>query len=309
MDQQQIGKWISSLRKEKKLTQEQLAERLGVSNRSVSRWENGRCMPDFSLLWDISRELNVSVEELLNGKRREERESSELLERMDVLLAWSGREKQNKAKRLSWYFGSGMACFLLSFGLVFLFPTTEESCFPMALAILGTILELLGFACNRKNGLLTSRELELLYKNGGMVEMREAGEMLRFAQKYQAADQKPYRAVFAEMEKSLEEGEEVVFTAVGSSYSRNELPLMWYPALAVTQKRLLLGGQRMKGMILVRYETESVSFEEITGVARAGTLGFSVVIRTSGVERRIEEENAEIAEEIVQELQRLLSKK
>ena len=61
MDQERIGKWIALLRKEKKLTQEQLAERLGVSNRSVSRWENGRSMPDFSLLWDIAGELDVTV--------------------------------------------------------------------------------------------------------------------------------------------------------------------------------------------------------------------------------------------------------
>jgi len=71
MNQEQIGKWIALLRKEKRMTQEQLAERLGVSNRSVSRWENGRCMPDFSLLWDIADELDVSVSELLNGKRAE----------------------------------------------------------------------------------------------------------------------------------------------------------------------------------------------------------------------------------------------
>lgn len=71
MNQEQIGKWIALLRKEKRMTQEQLAERLGVSNRSVSRWENGRCMPDFSLLWDIADELDVSVSELLNGKRTE----------------------------------------------------------------------------------------------------------------------------------------------------------------------------------------------------------------------------------------------
>ena len=139
--------------------------------------------------------------------------------------------------------------------------------------------------------------------------MRKAEEMLRFAQKYQAADGKPYRAVFAEMEKNLEEGEEVVFTTVGNSYSRNELPLMWYPALALTQKRLLIGGQRMKGMILVRYETESVPLEEITEVGKAGTLGSSVVSRTSGAERKIAEGDAEIAKEIVQELQKLLSKK
>ncbi len=91
MDQERIGKWIALLRKEKKLTQEQLAERLGVSNRSVSRWENGRSMPDFSLLWDIAGELDVTVSELLNGKRMEKEANTEVLGSMNVLLAWSGR--------------------------------------------------------------------------------------------------------------------------------------------------------------------------------------------------------------------------
>ena len=61
---------LKKYRQQKDLTQEQLAERLGVSNRSVSRWENGRCMPDFSLLWDIADKLDVSVSELLNGRGR-----------------------------------------------------------------------------------------------------------------------------------------------------------------------------------------------------------------------------------------------
>lgn len=49
MNQERIGKFIQQLRKEKKLTQEQLAEKLGVTNKSISRWENGVYMPDFSL--------------------------------------------------------------------------------------------------------------------------------------------------------------------------------------------------------------------------------------------------------------------
>ena len=68
MNQQNIGNFIAVLRKEKELTQEQLAEKLGVNSRSVSRWENGRCMPDYSLLPAIAEELNVSVVELLEGK-------------------------------------------------------------------------------------------------------------------------------------------------------------------------------------------------------------------------------------------------
>ena len=65
MAQEDVGMFLASLRKEKKLTQEQLAERLGVNSRSVSRWENGICMPDYALLPLLAKELDVSV--LLNG--------------------------------------------------------------------------------------------------------------------------------------------------------------------------------------------------------------------------------------------------
>ena len=71
MNQQNIGKFIASLRKEKQLTQEQLAERLGINNRSVSRWENGMSMPDVSLFSLIADELGISVAELVEGKRKE----------------------------------------------------------------------------------------------------------------------------------------------------------------------------------------------------------------------------------------------
>lgn len=69
MQQENIGKFIASLRKEKHLTQEQLAERLGANNRSVSRWETGTCMPDYGLLPLLAKELGVSVVELLDGKK------------------------------------------------------------------------------------------------------------------------------------------------------------------------------------------------------------------------------------------------
>ncbi|MBP3594234.1 MAG: helix-turn-helix transcriptional regulator [Lachnospiraceae bacterium] len=71
MKQENIGKFIAKLRKEKKLTQEQLAERLGVHNRSVSRWENGNSMPDYAVLPMLANELGVSVAELVEGKKKE----------------------------------------------------------------------------------------------------------------------------------------------------------------------------------------------------------------------------------------------
>ncbi|MBO7727664.1 MAG: helix-turn-helix transcriptional regulator [Oscillospiraceae bacterium] len=69
MDQSKIGSFISELRKSKKLTQEQFAEIIGVTQKSVSRWETGKNMPDISLLQPIAEELDVSVTELLNGEK------------------------------------------------------------------------------------------------------------------------------------------------------------------------------------------------------------------------------------------------
>jgi len=69
MDQEKIGRFISMCRKEKNMTQEQLAEKLGVSNKSVSRWENGKNMPDYSLLKDLCCILSISINELFSGER------------------------------------------------------------------------------------------------------------------------------------------------------------------------------------------------------------------------------------------------
>ena len=68
MDTKRIGKFISENRKRKGLTQEQLGELLGVTNKTISRWENGNYMPDLSLLVPLSETLDISLNELLNGK-------------------------------------------------------------------------------------------------------------------------------------------------------------------------------------------------------------------------------------------------
>lgn len=74
MNQEKIGKFIYECRKKKKLTQEQLAEKLGVTSKSISRWENGNTMPDYSLLKDLCNELDISINELLSGEEIKESE-------------------------------------------------------------------------------------------------------------------------------------------------------------------------------------------------------------------------------------------
>ncbi|MBE6139515.1 MAG: helix-turn-helix domain-containing protein [Firmicutes bacterium] len=80
MDQIKIGKFIAALRKEKGYTQEQLAEKLSVSNKSISRWENGNTMPDLSLIPKLCEILNISINEFLSGERIDNSEYQKKLE-------------------------------------------------------------------------------------------------------------------------------------------------------------------------------------------------------------------------------------
>ena len=69
MDQEHIGKFITECRKQKKMTQVELAEKLGVTEKSVNNWENGRNMPDLSLFKPICDILDISINELMSGKK------------------------------------------------------------------------------------------------------------------------------------------------------------------------------------------------------------------------------------------------
>lgn len=77
MNQQKIGVFICSCRKEKELTQVQLAEILGVSDKSISRWENGKTMPDISLYEPLCEALDIQISELLYAKRMTDSEKTE----------------------------------------------------------------------------------------------------------------------------------------------------------------------------------------------------------------------------------------
>ena len=68
MNQTAIGSYIAKKRREKNLTQEQLAEKIGVSNKTISKWENGKCMPDYSIIEQLCKELSVTISELMDGE-------------------------------------------------------------------------------------------------------------------------------------------------------------------------------------------------------------------------------------------------
>ena len=81
MNQAKIGKLIAVKRKEKNLTQEELAEKLGITNKAVSKWENGKCMPDLSIIQELCNILGITVSTLLSG---DENKNDELI----IKLLW-----------------------------------------------------------------------------------------------------------------------------------------------------------------------------------------------------------------------------
>ena len=68
MNQTAIGSYIARKRREQNLTQEQLAQQLGVSNKTISKWENGKCMPDYSIIQRLCEALHVTLPELMDGE-------------------------------------------------------------------------------------------------------------------------------------------------------------------------------------------------------------------------------------------------
>ena len=124
MIQESIGKFIAQERKNAGMTQEQFAEKLGVSNRSVSRWENGKTMPDSSIMLDLCNELKISVNELLSGEMISMENKSEKQEQ--ILLDMEKQvEQKNKIIWTSMWVIMGVSMIALFVGIciaAFLIP-------------------------------------------------------------------------------------------------------------------------------------------------------------------------------------------
>ncbi len=102
MDQVKIGTFLKELRKEKGLTQEQLAEQMSVSSRTVSRWENGNNMPDISLLVELAEFYDVDIREIIDGERERKSEdmNKEIKDTLVKVAEYTEAEKQKLLKTL-----------------------------------------------------------------------------------------------------------------------------------------------------------------------------------------------------------------
>lgn len=119
MDQIKIGNFIKALRREKGLTQEQLAERFGVARRTVSRWETGSNMPDLDILMEMSDFYAVDLRELLDGERKGEKMNKELEETVMKVADYSNDEKLKLMQSMHWLFIAGLIAAIVYTVLVF----------------------------------------------------------------------------------------------------------------------------------------------------------------------------------------------
>ena len=300
MEQIKTGKFIAELRKEKGMTQEQLGAKLGVNSRSVSRWENGHGMPDISLLLELADVLGVTVQELLEGSRQEI-ESGNVgvvtYEGLHTVVQYLNQERAAWKKQID----SSLKFSLLCVGTAMVLYIVFELWFAyMGKAGVGlnagvSFLLLIGFVrilqCQRMNKdeyEFTTDQLESLMENQ-CPKMHTAHEMLYFLKSRQQPepDEGKCEKILKAIEAELKPGEAVELVTQYGEYTRNALPMMWHPIIAFTDHRMIIGGERQKGMILVEYDTESYEKDDIiSNRTECDGLQWEMIIGTKQAELR-----------------------
>ena len=143
MNQEKIGKFIASCRKETGMTQAVLAEKLNITDRAVSKWENGKSMPDASLMLELCNLLEINVNELLSGERLDMDNYKEMAE--ENLLKLQKAEELSNKKLLSLEVVIGYTSSIAFLMLIFAasFAVTSES-WRIAMILIATVIFAVG---------------------------------------------------------------------------------------------------------------------------------------------------------------------
>ena len=141
MDQIRIGAFLKALRKEKELTQEQLAERLRVSGRTVSRWETGSNMPDIGMLVELAEFYDVSIPEIINGERKSENMDQKIKETAVAMAEYSQVAAKTDRRKIIGILLSVFGLFIIVSALS-IFPS--ESSWGSIYASFGSVFLLVG---------------------------------------------------------------------------------------------------------------------------------------------------------------------
>ena len=143
MDQEKIGKFIAECRRKQKLTQVELAEKLHITDRAISKWETGRGMPDSSLMLDLCSILEISVNDLLSGEVVSMSEYNQKQEK--ILLEIVKQKEDNDKKLLALEVLIGIFSIIILLGFTFTAAFVEmESWLRIILIVAGFIISLIG---------------------------------------------------------------------------------------------------------------------------------------------------------------------
>ena len=141
MNQEKIGKFIAKCRKDKKMTQQELAEKLGVTDKSIGNWENGRNMPDLSLFKPLCDELEITINELLSGEKLKKEEYQEKFEENIINTIDYSSKKINLVR-------NNLGIVLLVLGVLISFTAMtmfrSESSWGSIYSVVGGIISLIG---------------------------------------------------------------------------------------------------------------------------------------------------------------------
>ena len=151
MDQVKIGSFLKELRKEKGLTQENLAEQLNVSNRTISRWETGSNMPDIGMLIEIADFYEVSIPEIIDGERKSENMNQETRDTAIKMAEYSKNEAKIGKQRIIGYLMSIFGIFIIVSALA-IFP--NDSSWGSIYSVFGSIILILGVYFIAKSALV-----------------------------------------------------------------------------------------------------------------------------------------------------------
>ena len=272
---------FETLRKEQNLTQEQFAEKLGVSNRSVSRWENGNTLPDLSLMLSICEITGITLPELINGIRQDK--PIQPKKTAELILTLVEHEKEDKSKRLNVWFSLGLVA-LLGALLIKSWPCPFYS---GVLALLGLGFHAVGFIHNNRKQTLNSREKAVLTAERN-IRMRFADEMVQYAKKLQKVPFPQHEKAFQKIADTLKPDEYAIFTMVAAEYAISGHPGIWHAGIAVTQERIFLCGETVAGQIMTRTVMDIYDKADILSIQHTN---HSILLKTAQTTLTIKGEN------------------
>jgi len=131
MDQEKVGQYLKELRKTKGITQEDLAEQVGVSRRTVSRWETGTNMPDMDVMIELADYYDVDLRDLLRGEKKEESMDQELKETVLMVAEYDNEEKRKVMQRLHVLYWIGIAASVFYLITIFYLPEEHAGIYDM----------------------------------------------------------------------------------------------------------------------------------------------------------------------------------